>query len=627
MKKILTGFIIVLLVLASGMTALVVLLNPNDYRDYLARQVEKKSGYQLTIKGDLRWHVWPQLSVIAGKMALTAPGAKTSFISAENMRLDVELWPLLSHQLKVKQVILKGATINLIPGSQPVKAKALLGVSTGDMAAAPPSQWKLGIDKVQLMDSLLIWQKENEAQINIRNLNLDLIQNENKQIKISLSSHINRNQRDLTLSLKANLDLAHYLGQINADIQQLDYQLQGADLPVNGIEGTISVQALYDKSIQKLILSDLNVSANNNHFAGDAKAVLSGIPAYFIRLEAKNIDLDEILGWEILKKDDIKNQGAPVASLPNPVSVPALVIATNNEDLWQNLQGLRDFNADLLLNVDALSYRRIKIKNIHLSLKNRQGELSLNPLSGEVFEGHFSLDGIMDLNRKKMRITVNPVLKDIALKPLLEGFSLSPIVSGKASFKGTFSGDDLNFQSFLTRWKGNANVITQTVQFNGINLQQLIEQTVARHTDELDIENVYQPYTAISQLDGSLTLNAGQLKINDLTADSHLLSVTGTGLFNLPDQQADLNLNVHLIQGLKGKAEWIKTLQSVEVPLRIYGPWEHLQYGIDVQSLLNKGLKEQLHKKLKGLLKGLLKTSFIETNKNSHHEPSIKKTV
>ncbi|MBI0186179.1 hypothetical protein HTP91_19550, partial [Yersinia pestis subsp. pestis] len=54
-----------------GMSALVLLVNPNDFRAYMVKQVEKKSGYHLQLEGDLRWHVWPQLSIIAGRMALT----------------------------------------------------------------------------------------------------------------------------------------------------------------------------------------------------------------------------------------------------------------------------------------------------------------------------------------------------------------------------------------------------------------------------------------------------------------------------------------------------------------------------------------------------------------------------
>ncbi len=90
-------------------------------------EVEARSGYQLQLDGPLRWHIWPQLSILSGRMTLTAPGAQTAVVKADNMRLDVALWPLLSHQLQVKQVMLKGAIIQLTPAKQSGGAKRCPG--------------------------------------------------------------------------------------------------------------------------------------------------------------------------------------------------------------------------------------------------------------------------------------------------------------------------------------------------------------------------------------------------------------------------------------------------------------------------------------------------------------------
>lgn len=60
MRRLLTMLVILLIVLVAGMSALVLLVNPNDFRAYMVKQVEKKSGYHLQLEGDLRWHVWPQ---------------------------------------------------------------------------------------------------------------------------------------------------------------------------------------------------------------------------------------------------------------------------------------------------------------------------------------------------------------------------------------------------------------------------------------------------------------------------------------------------------------------------------------------------------------------------------------
>ncbi len=93
--------------LVAGLSALVLLVNPNDFRDYMVKQVAARSGYQLQLDGPLRWHVWLQLKSSPGD-ALTAQGASQPLVRADNMRLDVALLPLLSHQLSVKQVMLKG---------------------------------------------------------------------------------------------------------------------------------------------------------------------------------------------------------------------------------------------------------------------------------------------------------------------------------------------------------------------------------------------------------------------------------------------------------------------------------------------------------------------------------------
>nr|MBA2814757.1 Deoxycytidine triphosphate deaminase [Candidatus Pantoea persica] len=98
MKRVITTLAILLVVVVAGMTALVLLVNPNDFRAYMVKQVEQRCGYRLEVDCDLRWHVWPKLSILAGRMSLTAPQL---LVTAKNMRLDVNLWPLLSHQLSI----------------------------------------------------------------------------------------------------------------------------------------------------------------------------------------------------------------------------------------------------------------------------------------------------------------------------------------------------------------------------------------------------------------------------------------------------------------------------------------------------------------------------------------------
>ena len=71
MRRFLTTLMILLVVLVAGLSALVLLVNPNDFRDYMVKQVAARSGYQLQLDGPLRWHVWPQLSILSGRKPAT----------------------------------------------------------------------------------------------------------------------------------------------------------------------------------------------------------------------------------------------------------------------------------------------------------------------------------------------------------------------------------------------------------------------------------------------------------------------------------------------------------------------------------------------------------------------------
>lgn len=279
MRRLLTTLAILLVVVVAGMSSLVLLVNPNDFRGYMVKKVEQKSGYQLTLEGDLRWHIWPQLSILAGRMTLTAPGAKAPVVSAENMRLDVKLLPLLSHQLFVKQVMLKNAVILLTPDSEEHSQMDAPIAPAGTGTDAADAAWKFDIDNLRVVDSLLIWQRADNEQINVRDINLTLQQTQTRQAQLELSSRVNRDQRDLTFSMAADVDLQQFPRQIGAKVTQFNYQLAGADIPNGGIQGEGNAQMVYQQTPAQIAVSQLSVSANNSQLTGDISATLGRCPA------------------------------------------------------------------------------------------------------------------------------------------------------------------------------------------------------------------------------------------------------------------------------------------------------------------------------------------------------------
>ncbi|MBE4973848.1 MULTISPECIES: outer membrane assembly protein AsmA [Serratia] len=607
MRRLLTTLAILLVVVVAGMSALVLLVNPNDFRGYMIKKVEQKSGYQLTLEGDLRWHIWPQLSILAGRMTLTAPGAKAPVVSAENMRLDVKLLPLLSHQLFVKQVMLKNAIIRLTPDSEEHSQMDAPIAPAGTGTDATDVAWKFDIDNLRVVDSLLIWQRADNEQINVRDINLTLQQTQTRQAQLELSSRVNRDQRDLTFSMAADVDLQQFPRQIGAKVTQFNYQLAGADIPNGGIQGEGNAQVVYQQTPAQIAVSQLSVSANNSQLTGDISATLGAVPGYVVNLNSANLDLDALSGWQ---------SSTNTAEQPAVTSAP--VIASQVDDRQQNLEALRDFNAQLNLQAAQLTYRGMNVTQLAVVADNQRGLLTLHKLAGQLAGGDFSLPGALDARGNKPVISVQPALNQVELGTVLKAFDMPQMLTGKFSMKGDLTGDRLSSQSFERRWRGTAQLAMQDAQLHGLNIQQLIQQAVARNDNSVRGQDSYQRYTEVKNVSAQASLNQGTIKLSGLTADSPLLALTGVGSIDMPGKQCDMALNVRVTGGWQGRGELIEQLQKTPIPLRVYGPWQQLNYQLQVDQVLRKTLQDRAKDAL---------NKWAEKNKDSREGQDLKKLL
>ncbi|QUT14016.1 outer membrane assembly protein AsmA [Rahnella inusitata] len=612
MRRLLTTLVILLVVIIAGMTSLVFLINPNDFRQYMVERVEMKSGYQLAINGSLRWHVWPQLSIIAGQTTLTAPGAKAPVVSAENMRLDVKLLPLLSHQLAVKQVLLKNAVVRLTPDSEENQPDAPVAPSTPTpVAPVTPTLeagWKFDIDKLSVVDSLLIWQRGNDDVINVRDINMQMEKDANRQATLQLSSRISRNQRDLAFTMKAELDMQHYPQAFAANISKFSYQLNGADIPVKGVQGNGAMQASYQRDTDTVTLSQLDLTANDNQVSGTASATLGDSTNYQLDLTANKLDLDALSGWQP-KTDEQTTENAPsVTSAP--------VIARDVDDQPNGLSSLQNFNARLTLKVADLTYRGMKIQNLALNADNQQGQVKLSTFSGIMGSGKFSLPGDMDVTGKQIQVHLMPDVDKIELGDLLAAYGLPKALTGSFSMKGDVNGKGLSAADFARRWQGEGQLSMENAHLNGINIQQLIQQAVARSSDKVQGLERYDHYSQIDTLKAEGKLADGTLTLTNLQGQSPMVNAKGNGSIDMADQQVDMNLLIRVTGGWKGDSNLINTLKTTDIPLRVYGPWAQMGYQLQVDQVLRRTLEQSARSAIQ---------NWIDKRKDSKENEDVQK--
>lgn len=606
MKRFLTTLVILLVVVVVGLTALVMLVNPNDFRQYLVEKVEQKSGYQLAFKGDMRWHVWPTLSIITGSVSVTAPNADQPVLSAENMRLDVDLWPLLSHRLSVKQIVIDGAVIRQTPESEPQISSNSPIAPAGSQPTPTPtekSNWLLDIEKVEVSNSLVIWKTKND-EYNLRNINLSLKKSDDRKITAQFSGNLNKNQQELTFDGQADIDLSQLSRQISGQLTQFDYTFTGVDLPEGGISGQFTSDFLYSKDdIAKATLNNIMIKANDSELTGNVSAVLGNIPDVNVDLSSSILNLDNLLGTPVssVKKD---------AQTDNPPRIGVKPVISGKEKQQYDLSNLNNFTADINVAVTNLTYRGMAVSNVRFSAQNKAPLLTVSQLEGQAFGGHFALPVTVNYRDIPAQVSAVPNIQNINLTPLLKAFNMPEKLSGIVSIQADLSGVGYDDYAVKNLWQGPINFNLKNARLAGLNIPLLIQQSVSRVTNKINAPTNTGNYTEVELFTVNGRLNKGTLNIASLTATSELVSISGQGWANIPAETLDVNLGVQISKGWGGDSRFIQQLQSMTIPLRIYGGWNNLQYQLNVEKLIRNELRTQAKEALRNLLKKEEKTGL-----------------
>ncbi|WP_434662529.1 outer membrane assembly protein AsmA [Klebsiella sp. MISC125] len=612
MRRILTTLMILLAVVVAGLTALVLLVNPNDFRAYMVKEVADRSGYQLELDGPLRWHVWPQLSILSGRMTLTAPGAAEPVIRADNMRLDVALMPLISHQLQVKQVMLKGAVIQLTSKTEAVRSQNA-PVVPHDNTLPQVSEdrgWSYDVRQLQIADSVLFFQHEDGEQVTVRDIHLQMEQDEHHHATLDFSGRINRDQRDLALSLSAQVQGGDYPHSLKAEISQLNWQLRGAELPAAGISGQGSLQASWFEDAKKLSFDKLNLSANGSAITGNASVVLGEQPDWTLNLQASTLNLDSLLTHASPATDNGANQqGQSQTRQLRPVIA--------NSDIQQDYNALRAFNARMTLTADQLQWRGMNFTQVKSDISNQLGLLTINQLQGNLDGGNLSLPGSLDARSDTPQASFQPKLDNIEISSILKAFNYSLNLTGKLTLSGDFSGEKIDADDFRRNWQGQAKIQMTDTRTEGLNFQQLVQQAVERSTNVQAQEN-YDNATRLDSVSSALELDNGLVTLRRMQGQSELMALTGQGELNLLKEDCDMRFNVRVLGGWKGESKLIDRLKQTAIPLRIYGNWQTLSYSLQVDQILRKQLQDEARKRL---------NDWADRNKNSQDGKDVKKLL
>ncbi|NOI13486.1 AsmA family protein [Vibrio hepatarius] len=115
MKKLFLFIAIPVVAVIGALLALVLLVNPNQFKPLIVEQAKAQTGLDLVIEGDIGWQFFPAIGLEIGKTELRNPEgfSKPNMFKVDSVVVEVSVTPLLSKQLEVGNIVLDGAEFSM----------------------------------------------------------------------------------------------------------------------------------------------------------------------------------------------------------------------------------------------------------------------------------------------------------------------------------------------------------------------------------------------------------------------------------------------------------------------------------------------------------------------------------
>ena len=305
LKYVLLGAVALVVLGGAVLAYIAATFNPNQYKPQIVQAVKEKTQRTLKLEGNIDLMLFPSIGARLGKAALTERASDKEFAAVQDLRVAVKLLPLLSRQVVVDTVEIKGLRAQLVRFKD---GKTNFGDFSGGPAAAPapgpkPGEagpFRIDIAHVRIEDSAITYiDQAAGAKYELSGLNLKtgrVASGVPSPIDLSFVVRADQPKIDLKTALKTRL--VFELDKQRFALEDIDLDANGAALGVT--ELTASAKGALDArpASTEFAASKLAVAVKGKH-AGEPFAVKFDLPRLNItrdKVSGEKITLDATLG-------------------------------------------------------------------------------------------------------------------------------------------------------------------------------------------------------------------------------------------------------------------------------------------------------------------------------------------
>ncbi len=600
------GGLVLLLVAAAIILPLVI--DPNDFKDEIAAAVESKTGRTLSMEGDIGLSVFPWLGLDVGPVSLSnAPGfSGQPFASIDAVQVRIKLLPLLSKELEMDTVVLRGLKVSLETDKNGrTNWSDLAGVAESveePPEAAPESASAtevtlagVAIGGVEISDAGVIWDDQQAgARYEIEGLSLRTGAIEpGEAVPVELELALDSKQPDISgpVVFAATVALSGDGQTIQLSNAKLKTDLAGEGLPGGRLKSDLGFNATLDlkAGTDSVSLTDFQFRLDDSTLKGHLSVTNFARPAIRFGLQLDQIDVDRYL---------------PPGSDAPPVP-PTAAVAAGAQMI--PVDTLRALDVEGELTVGQLKVAGLRSSDISMKLVAKSGVVRVYPAKANMYGGKYKGDIKLDVRGRQPKIFMDERLSGLQVGPLLKDLTGDETLSGKTQAGAKLTASGQTPEEFTKTLNGKVDFKFTDGAVKGFNLAAMIRKAQAKLNGKPMPPDTGPNQTDFSSLTGTASITNGVVRNRDLLAMSPLLRVQGTGDIDLPKESLDYLLTAKVVGSLEGQGgKGLVDLKGIEIPVQLSGTFTNLKYKIK----LDRVLKEKTEKKIKKKLNKELEKKF-----------------
>lgn len=629
------GWLVAALVALFAIAAVAFFLffDANDFREEIGVAVQKATGRELVIEGDVALKVFPWLAVDVGSSKIgNAKGfGDTPFAHFERAQLSVRVLPLLIRQeIVVGTIKIEGLVLNLEENRRGVTNWDDLvdGESaTRNEQATGSADAAVDVASMELVDATFNYYDavaDSRYALTDANLRIGPVTGSRENLLVdglSLKARL-EGVGEMPTEFKVSTDsIGLQTVEQVVTLAKLELTALGMDMSIepqpfsyaDSVQPTAAIKidafsprslmtvfgteppetadpvalsrviveataALKSKTIE---LTDVTLKLDDTTFRGTLTVPRSSTGTYQFNFDADVIDLTRYM-------EPAADAGSSAGSESVPTEIPADLI--------------RPLNARGNLRVTTATLGNMEFENVVLGLNAANGRLRLHPIKSGLLGGTYNGDVRIDASGKTPVLSVDEKIEGVDLAALAKAMFAQDNITGAINGNFTLTGRGQDMDAVQSSLAGNMAFELSDGSYEGTDIWFELRRARALLKRETPPQPVLPARTRFSSVTATGVVKNGVMQSDDLFAELPFIQLTGSGSVDLPAATVNYGLAARVLKKpelMTGVTEAeLNDFTEAVIPLKITGPLTSPSVKPDVERMVRKRVEDELKGRL-----------------------------